>query len=73
MDDVMSTVKIAVEGMHCHHCKMSVENTIAKIDRVKSFTVSLEKGEAEIVGEPDIQRVIAAIEELGYAAKVVKT
>lgn len=54
--------------MSCNHCKMLVEKTLAKINGVKSFTVDLDKGEAHIAGNPDVNLIINEINNLGYQA-----
>ena len=64
----MSKIMIKIEGMSCDHCKMSVERTLSQIEGINSFSVSLEKGEAEISGNPDINEVISEINNLGYTA-----
>ncbi len=63
-------MKIKIEGMSCHHCKMAVEKTLAKINGVQAFTVDLEKGEALITGNPNPQMIIDAIDKLGYRAEL---
>lgn len=41
-------MKIKIDGMACNHCVQSVKDTLSKIEGVKSVSVSLECGYAEI-------------------------
>jgi len=54
--------------MSCNHCKMAIEKTLSKISSVKTYEVDLEKGEANITGNPDLNLVISEINKLGYKA-----
>jgi copper chaperone len=65
-------MKIKIDGMSCNHCKMAVEKALAKINSVQSFTVDLEKGEANIEGNPDQKLVINSIAKLGYQATLAE-
>ncbi|UCE08893.1 MAG: heavy-metal-associated domain-containing protein [bacterium] len=62
----MSRMKIKIDGMSCNHCKMAVENTLSNIQGIESFSVNLEKGEAEIIGNPDQSLIVDEINKLGY-------
>lgn len=64
-------MKIKIDGMSCNHCKMAVEKALAKIVGVTSFAVDLEKGEAQITGNPNPKMVIDAINKLGYQASLM--
>jgi len=66
----MSTRIINIYGMSCNHCKMSVEKVLSRISGIDSFSVSLEKGEAEISGDPNIDLIITEINKLGYYARL---
>ena len=66
----MADILIKIDGMTCNHCKMAVEKALAGIEGIKSFTVSLEEGSAEIVGNPNVDSVISAIGRAGYSASV---
>jgi copper chaperone len=61
-------MKIKIDGMSCNHCKMAIEKTLSKISSVKTYEVDLEKGEANITGNPDLNLVISEINKLGYKA-----
>ena len=47
-DDRMKKV-IAVEGMHCEHCKTSVEKALSAVEGVSSASVDLKKKTATVV------------------------
>lgn len=66
----MTKTILKIDGLSCNHCKMSVEKVLALAKGIQSYQVSLEQGEAEITGDPDIAQVIAAIEDLGYQVVV---
>lgn len=65
----MLTFKI--EGMTCGHCVMHVKQAIAAVPGVEApVEVSLEKGQALVNGRPDVNAVIAAVDEEGYKASL---
>lgn len=64
---------IVVEGMHCNHCKAKVESAIKAVKGVKSFKVSLENAEAEVLyaeGKTTPQDIANAITDCGFNAHV---
>jgi len=65
----MNTTKLAVSGMTCSHCAMAVTRALRSVSGVQSAQVSLERGEATVVGIADAQRLIQAIEKEGYRAQ----
>lgn len=65
-------MKIKIEGMSCQHCKMAVEKALSKVPGVKSFSVDLDKGEAQVSGNPEKQSVIDAINKIGYRATLIE-
>ena len=65
-------MKIKIDGMSCNHCKMAIEKTLSKISSVKTYEVDLEKGEANITGNPDLNLVIRKINKLGYKATLAE-
>ncbi len=60
------TVKI--EGMGCQHCVTKIENALKEMDEIEKAKVSLEKKEAEVTLEKEIDpnKIKKAVEELGY-------
>ncbi len=64
-------VKLKIEGMSCNHCVMAVTKALEKVPGVeKVVEVSLERGEALVEGNPEPDRLVAAVEEEGYRAQV---
>ena len=62
---------LQVEGMSCGHCKMTVENTLKKIDGVLQVEVSLEGKKAEITYDParvGKEQLVDTVKEEGYQA-----
>lgn len=65
--------KIMIEGMQCNHCKMTVEKTLSAIEGVTSVEVSLEKKNAVIKSnvEIDDDTITKTIEEAGFTVKEI--
>jgi copper chaperone len=63
-------IKLEIQGMSCGHCQAAVNNALKSVSGVKSVSVSLEGKSATIEGNPDIQALIAAVQEEGYSAQV---
>jgi copper chaperone CopZ len=65
----MSKTEIAITGMTCGHCEMSVTNEIATLEGVESVKVDHATGTASIEsnGVSD-EQFAAAVEEAGYEA-----
>jgi Predicted permeases len=55
-----------VEGMHCSHCKESIEKGISKLDGVKSVKANFNNGNVIVEGVADKQELKKTIEELGF-------
>ena len=66
----MKHIIVKIEGMHCNHCKMSVEKALSKIDGIDSVSVDLQIGEADIFGNPDMDEILSEIDNLGYSAEL---
>jgi len=61
------TLTLKVGGMSCSHCKTAIEKAVGALPGVSSAEVDLPKGEVAVSGDaPDREKIIAAIEELGY-------
>lgn len=70
---MLKTVRLAVGGMSCSHCQQAVEKALKNQDGVRSATVHLDEGAAEV--EYDDARVspeqmAAAIRDEGYEAGI---
>lgn len=57
---------LKIKGMMCNHCKMHVEEALAKVEGVTSVKVNLEKGEAEVCGSAKKEALIEAVKAAGY-------
>jgi Cu+-exporting ATPase len=69
----MSKATLTVTGMHCAGCVASVEKALCALPGVERAAVDLLGSRAEVEfrdGEADSTRFIAAIEALGYRARV---
>lgn len=67
----MTTTRLKVSGMTCGHCVQSVEKALRNQSGVRSATVHLESGTAEVEYEESQvvpEQLIAAVEEEGYNA-----
>jgi copper chaperone len=63
-------IKLEIQGMSCGHCQAAVNNALKSVSGVQNVSVSLEGKSATIEGNPDIQALIAAVQEEGYSAQV---
>lgn len=63
--------EIHIEGMHCNHCKMTVEKVLSAIDGITNVEVSLEDKKAIIKSNKEIEenKIKTAIEEEGFEVK----
>jgi len=59
---------LAVEGMTCHHCEMTVEKVLLGIDGVKSAKAShdMKSVEVQFKDDLDLGLVKERIEKAGY-------
>ncbi len=66
----MKLIKLKVDGMSCDHCVMAVTKALKGVPGVERVVeVSLERGEALVEGNPNLDALIEAIREEGYEAK----
>jgi copper chaperone len=64
-------VELTVTGMTCEHCVRAVTQAIEDSEGVESAEVNLEQGKARFEGDGfEIEKILAAIEEEGYEARV---
>jgi copper chaperone len=55
--------------MTCGHCVMSVKQALAAVPGVEGpVEVDLKSGAAQVGGAPELQALIAAVEEEGFSA-----
>lgn len=67
----MTTTRLKIDGMTCGHCVQAVEKALQNRPGVRTATVHLESGAAEVeYDESSVapEQLIAAVEEEGYAA-----
>ena len=65
----MTTMTISVPGIHCDHCKHSIEGALAPLPGVRSARVDVDARTVTVeVDEARTHRarLVAAIEEQGY-------
>ncbi|MCL6642547.1 MAG: heavy-metal-associated domain-containing protein [Candidatus Bipolaricaulota bacterium] len=70
----MKTV-LKVTGMSCTHCVQSVTKALQNVAGVRSVSVSLEQGRAEVEHSEDLspQSLVSAVAKTGYTADVQRT
>ncbi len=69
----MKTVRLAIEGMSCGHCRDTVEKALRNQDGVTTATVHLDANAAEVEFEEtrvSPEQLVAAVEEEGYRADI---
>jgi len=67
------TVTLAVPGMTCAACPITVKKSIAKVDGVNKVDVSYEKREAVVSfddAKTSVQKLTQATENAGYPSSV---
>lgn len=65
-------VRLRVTGMTCEHCERAVSEALERVSGVERVvSVSHESDEATVEGTPDMDLLIAAVEEEGYEAEAV--
>jgi copper chaperone len=65
----MNTVHLSIKGMTCGHCTAAVEKALKAVDGVEQVEVSLDPGEAVVKGSADLDALVRAVVEEGYAAR----
>ena len=64
---------LTIEGMTCGGCVAAVKVKLRKTEGVRTYEVSLEKGEAEVSYDPaktNPKKIAASISKTGFKAKV---
>lgn len=64
----MST-ELKVSGMTCAHCERAVHNALESVPGVTDVKVDRDAGLATISGDADLQALVSAVAEEGYAAE----
>lgn len=68
----MTQLKLAIDGMSCHHCLNAVNKALAALPSVTITSVRI--GRAELAYDPaavDASRIIAALGDAGYRAHAI--
>jgi copper chaperone CopZ len=71
----IETKVLAVEGMNCEHCVMSVTGALKALKGVRIVKVDLMSKKAEVTYDPDEvdeKKMIKAVVKAGFKAKVGK-
>lgn len=55
-----------VPGIHCDHCKASIESAVGALGDVETVDVDVESRRVAVVGGATDESVRAAIDEAGY-------
>lgn len=71
-DTTNQELTLSVDGMHCGHCKASVERGLAALPGVQTVTVDLAQKQVTLRGAVDAQTVCNTIEDLGYTVLPVQ-
>ena len=68
---IVGTKTVKIKGMHCDHCRQSVEKALNSIEGLKA-SVDIGTGEARIIAEAvDENEIKSAIEELGFTVESI--
>lgn len=70
-----NTVTLAVPGMTCAACPITVTKALSKVEGVDQVAVALEKREVVVTfddAKTDIQKLTQATENAGYPSSVAK-
>ncbi|QNS14310.1 heavy-metal-associated domain-containing protein [Mannheimia bovis] len=64
------TIKLQLDGLHCGNCVKSVEKALNEVAGVTQALVTLENQTAVVEGEVLAEDLIAAVEDIGFEAKL---
>lgn len=67
----MASLKLAVQGMTCGHCRMKVEKALQGVAGTYGASVEFPGGEAEVefdAGRASPEQYLSAVEAAGYTA-----
>ena len=62
---------LEIKGMHCSACEETIQNALQDIDNVKSVSIDVASGIAQIGGNPEVKSLLSAIEKSGYSAREI--
>jgi copper chaperone CopZ len=66
MESVTVQTEVGIEGTTCNHCVANLKRAIEKVQGVQSVDVRLDENKAYIQGAFEMDKLKAAIEEIGY-------
>jgi copper ion binding protein len=66
----MTMHEIRVDGMSCNHCVSKVTRAVRTIDELAKVDVQLAAKTVLVESDADVDDLIAAISDAGYAAQV---
>ncbi|QLB15119.1 hypothetical protein A6B39_06445 [Mannheimia granulomatis] len=64
------TITLQLDGLHCGNCVKSVEKALNEVVGVTQALITLENQTAIIEGNVVAEDLIAAIEDIGFEAKL---
>ncbi|QLB16684.1 hypothetical protein A6B40_03295 [Mannheimia varigena] len=64
------TIKLQLDGLHCSNCVKSVEKALNEVAGVTQAIVTLENQTAIVQGDVVAEDLIAAVEDIGFEAKL---
>jgi copper chaperone len=64
-------IELKVDGMTCGHCSAAVQRALEAVAGVVAVRVDREQGRAWVEGNSDVDALIAAVVEEGYASSRV--
>ena len=68
----METVTLSVPSVHCHACKLNIEEALDELTGVDSSTVDLATRSVTLTYDPDVvelPEIKEAIEDAGYPVR----
>ncbi len=66
----MKELHLNITGMTCDHCVRATTRALENVPGVERVEVTLKPGAAVVHGDADAAKLIAAVKEEGYDARV---
>jgi Cu+-exporting ATPase len=66
------SLHLLISGMSCASCVLRVEHALQQVAGVERASVNLAERSALVMGSPDNQALITAIEHAGYGAEIIQ-
>lgn len=63
-------IELKIEGMSCNNCVRHVTEALKNLQGVEKVEVSLQAGRAIVTGTAPVEKLIEAVQEEGYTARV---